>query len=267
MIFFVLPVYNEERNISAMILSIRKQMVGFDYKIVVVNDGSLDGSLQVLDNLRDERLCVETYNINMNIGAVFATGINRVLEESTSDNDVLLIMESDQTSEIDLVTELIRRIDRDGKDIVIASRYQKGGCYVNFPFFRYLFSLGASYLMRFYFPISGVHDYTIFFRAYRISLFRKAVDYFGSFGLIQSKGFVANAELLIKLSIFTDNIVEVPFVYNYGKKIGKSKLSIFRTINEYFVAIRYLKRIFKKVKQREILSGPVVKKVQACCGK
>jgi len=103
--------------------------------------------------------------------------------------------------------------------------------------------------MKFYFPIQNVIDYTIFFRAYRIGLVKKATEHFGRFGLIQSKGFVANAELLIKLSIFTKKIKEVPFTYNYGKKIGQSKINVFRTINEYFVLINYLKRIFNKVER------------------
>ena len=73
------------------------------------------------------------------------------------------------------------------------------------------------------------------------------IVHFGKFGLLQSKGFVANAELLVKASLFSDKFSEIPYIYNYKKKLGKSKLNILRTINEYFVFIFYMRRIIHKV--------------------
>ncbi|MCR4337864.1 MAG: glycosyltransferase [Candidatus Omnitrophica bacterium] len=246
MIYFVLPVFNEEKNIRNLILTLRQKMEGKSYKIIAVNDGSTDGSLKILNELKDPNLIIETYFINMNVGAVFSQGIRRVLLEA-KDDDVMIIMESDQTSEIGFVGPLVAAIEEKGNDIMIASRYHQGGEYVKFPFLRKIFSYSANYLMKFFFPIDHISDYTIFFRAYRVGVLRKMVSYFGQFGLIQSKGFVANAELLIKAAFFTQRIVEIPFVYDYSLKKGKSKINILRTINEYFVLISYLRRIFKKI--------------------
>lgn len=247
-IYFVFPVYNEQANISSLIEGIRTYMQGRFYKIIAVNDGSIDSSLKILKEFAQDDLEVVSSAINMNVGAVFNAGIARVLEIA-SDDDILIIMESDRTSDIRVVDEMVRHIDQEGQDIVIASRYQKGGAYKKFPLFRRIFSFGASSLMCYFFPIKDIHDYTIFFRAYRIGIVRRAVNYFGKFGLIQSKGFVANAELLIKLSFFTQKIVEVPFIYDYGQKKGKSKIRLFSTINEYFVLVNYMRRISKKIQQ------------------
>jgi len=249
-IYFLLPVYNEEQNIKILILKLYTLMKNKEYRIIVVNDGSFDNTAKVLNQLKNPRITIEDYYINMNIGAAFSTGINRALLESKHTGDIVIIMESDQTSEVELISELITQINK-GNDIVIASRYKKEGKYINFPLTRRLFSLTANKLMKIYFPIHNVHDYTIFFRAYRISVLKKAVQYFGPFGLIQSKGFVANAELLIKLSFLTPHITEIPFVYDYRKKIGKTKIKILKTINEYFVLIHYLKRLAKKIKKRK----------------
>ena len=248
MIYFILPVYNEEDNIRKTIEDLRFLMKGKGYKIIAVNDGSNDNSIKILKELEGEDLVIEGSIVNMNVGAVFSLGIDRVLYEA-KDDDIMVIMESDQTSEIGLVDDLVGPVKKGESDIVIASRYLKSGGYVNFPFLRLIFSYCANYLMKFYFPLKNVIDYTIFFRAYKIGIVKKATEHFGRFGLIQSKGFVANAELLIKLSVFTDRINEVPFTYNYAKKIGQSKINVFRTINEYFVLINYLKRIFKKLKK------------------
>ena len=259
MIYFIFPVFNEEKGVSALIGELRKKMATQPYKMIAVNDGSSDNSLQILKDLAADDLVVETSRINMNVGAVFSSGIHRVLPEAR-DEDFVIIMESDQTSDINFIQDMIFELKENKKDIIIASRYRKRGRYVNFPLKRRIFSYCANYLMRAYFPIRGARDYTIFFRGYRVSILKKAVDYFGMFGLIQSKGFVANAELLIKLSLLTDRIAEVPFVYNYGRKIGKSKINVVRTINEYFVLINYLKRIFEKFHRYEIsrrVSEPV----------
>lgn len=249
MIYFVLPIYNEENNIQRLILDLRKLMQSKECKIIAVNDGSSDSSLEILYSLRDENLIIESSLINMNIGAVFSTAIQRVLSESKDNNDIMIILESDKTSDISLVDKLLTEIKEKGKDVVIASRYQKGGGYKNFPLHRYVFSWCANFFLRKLFPInSGVRDYTIFLRAYRVDVFRPLIEYFSPFGIIQTQGFIANSELLIKISLFTKRISEVPFVYDYGRKIGKSKMNILRTINEYFVFAFYMKEITRKMK-------------------
>ncbi len=246
MIYFVLPVYNEEKNLPVLIGKLRQRMSGRDYRIVAVNDGSMDNSLDILKGFGGPDLIIGGSVINMNVGAVFSDGIGIVLAQAR-DDDVLVIMESDQTSDVEFVDRLVAGIDRDGNDVVIASRYPKGGGYAHFPLSRRVFSYCANYLMRMCFPIQEVCDYTIFFRAYRVGVLRRLVAYFGKYGLIQSKGFVANAELLIKLSLLTERIKEIPYVYDYQKKLGKSKINIVRTINEYIVLINYMRRIFGKV--------------------
>jgi|SRR3989338_969192 len=248
MIYFVLPVYNEEKNLPVIIGKLRRRMAGRDYKIIAVNDGSRDESLSILKGCAGADLVIGGSVINMNVGAVFSDGIGIVLAQARND-DVLIIMESDQTSDVEFIDKLMAGIAQDGNDVVIASRYLKGGGYAHFPLARQIFSYCANGLMRLCFPIKGVCDYTIFFRAYRVEVLRRLVAYFGKYGVIQSKGFVANAELLIKLSLLTDRVAEIPYVYDYRKKLGKSKINIVRTINEYVVLINYMRRIFNKVEQ------------------
>jgi len=251
-IYIILPIYNEERNLRNLILNARKAMVGRNYKFIAVNDGSDDQSFAILKELQDDDLIIVSSVINMNVGAVFSAGIGKALQEG-HDGDIVVIMESDQTSEVSFIKKLVAPIEEHGRDVTIASRYREGGGYAGFPYFRKLYSYWANYFMHFYFPIKGVRDYTIFFRAYRMNIFKKMVECYGKYGLIQSKGFVANAELLVKVSLITNKIVEVPYIYDYQKKLGKSKINILRTINEYFVLVGYLKRIAKKFDGRKFI--------------
>lgn len=248
MTFLVLPIYNEENNVKTIIPEIRELMAGREYKIVAVNDGSSDGSLDLLNKLKDDDLIIAGSIINMNIGAAFSLAIDTVLNQSNDENDIIVILESDQTSNITLIDDLIAGIEK-GNDIVIASRYLNGGGYRNFPLPRLIYSKCANWLMKSFFPIKGATDYTIFLRAYRVKAFYPVVKRLTVDGLLQSLGFVANSELLVKCAVFTDKISEVPFVYDYGRKVGKSKMNVFRTIHEYFVFICYMKYIVNQLKR------------------
>ena len=246
-LYFLLPIYNEEANIASVISGLRAGQFGEEIKIVAVNDGSADRTSEILNALSGSDLIVLGTHVNMNVGAVFSSGIKYIVSKA-QDGDLLVILESDQTSAIDLVPVMLDEIRFKGKDIVVASRYVAGGGYRNFPVTRLIFSHLANRLMQYVFPIPNVLDYTIFFRAYRISSLRAALPYFGDSGLIQTHGFVANAELLIKLSLLSPLVAEIPFVYDYGVKRGASKINVLRTINEYFVLVAYLRRLTRKFK-------------------
>ena len=246
-LYFLMPTYNEEANIDSVISGLRAGQFGDEIKIVAVNDGSADRTAAILNALSGSDLIVLGTHVNMNIGAVFSSGIKYIVSKA-QDGDLLVILESDQTSAIDLVPVMLDEIRLKGKDIVVASRYLAGGGYRNFPVARLIFSHVANRLMQYVFPIPNVRDYTIFFRAYRISSLRAALPYFGDSGLIQTHGFVANAELLIKLSLLSPLVAEIPFVYDYGVKRGASKINVLRTINEYFVLVAYLRRLTQKFK-------------------
>ena len=246
-LYFLMPTYNEEANIDSVISGLRAGQFGDEIKIVAVNDGSADRTAAILNALSGSDLIVLGTHVNMNIGAVFSSGIKYIVSKA-QDGDLLVILESDQTSAIDLVPVMLDEIRLKGKDIVVASRYLAGGGYRNFPVARLIFSHVANRLMQYVFPIPNVRDYTIFFRAYRISSLRAALPYFGDSGLIQTHGFVANAELLIKLSLLSPLVAEIPFVYDYGVKRGASKINVLRTINEYFVLVAYLRRLTRKFK-------------------
>lgn len=249
-IYIFLPIYNESDNVEELIHSIRNTLKDREYKIVVVNDGSIDNSLEIIRSLQADDLILNTYKINMNIGCALSTGIDTVIKESKHDNDVMIVMESDKTSDVSFIPSMIDALNAQDYDIIIASRYIEGGGYKGFPWIRMLLSLSANTMLRFLFPIHGVKDYTIFFRAYRMRILKRAIQYFGRFGIVQAIGFSANAELLIKLVLLSARVKEIPSLYNYNKKKGKSKIRIISTVLEYIWLIFYLKDVKKKFVKR-----------------
>jgi hypothetical protein len=120
----------------------------------------------------------------------------------------------------------------EGYHVVCASRHVKGGGYYSFPFYRLLLSRGVNFILRHLFPIEGIRDYSIFFRAYRVGTIRQAITYYGDNFIIR-KGFASNAEALIKLRRFNIKGAEVPLKYMYDLKKSESGMKIFKTVKEY----------------------------------
>lgn len=249
MIYLLLPAYNEEKSLASLLTRIAGRMEAFsrEYRIIVVDDGSTDGTGHIIRNLaRSLPISAITHPVNRGVGAVFNSGLQEICRLSRDAEDVVITMEADNTSDLGLIEEMIEKIAREGYDAVCASRYCPGGGYCSFPPFRLLLSLVANRLLRRCFPIRGVKDYTIFYRAYKGSILRKAFECYGD-RFIENRGFVSNAEILVKLRPLLKKCGEVPFLYRYDLKGGASKLRIGLTLLEYLRFIsRQLKKDFKK---------------------
>lgn len=249
MIFVILAIYNEEKSLAALVGDIRKALKKHEYKIIAVDDGSFDDSLAILHQLNNNNdIIIAPHKVNLCIGAVFSTGFNLALREAKSDSDIVITMESDQTSDIELMKYLIDEIRVNKKDISIASRYLRGGGYLKFPLLRKIYSVCANNILRKFFPIKGVTDYTIFYRSYSVRVLREVMDFFTQYNFIHFRGFVSNSEILIKAACFTDRISEIPFKYDYGYKKGKSKLRVFGNTLEYIYFIFSMRKIIKLIK-------------------
>lgn len=231
MIYIVLLAYNEEQSISPAIQEIAKVLRGEDIQIVVVNDGSTDQTKEKVEALAKTcHTVVVSHLKNLGVGQALRTGLSYVNERGQDEN-VVVVMEADGTSDSLVLPEMIRKI-RGGVDVVCASRYCNGGGYKGFPWFRLVCSRGANALLAFFFPVKGIRDYTIFYRGYRLSAIRKAYEHYGD-RLVTCRGFAANGEILLKLRPLGLRFAEVPLRYNYGQKKSPSKIRILKTISEY----------------------------------
>lgn len=237
MLRILIPAYNEAKNLPQVVPMIAQMLGKTSYEIVVVNDGSGDATQQVAETLAEQfPLIVIRHTQNKGVAQAFRTGILHIIKNS-HDDDIAVIMEGDGTSSPELLPQMIDRI-KAGADIVIASRYQAGGAYERFPLKRLILSRGANLIFRLFFPIPGVRDYSIFYRAYRVSSLKKMVAHYGD-NFITVQTFFANIELLLHLKRFVHTIEEVPLVYDYGKKQGKSGMKIGKNLRSYLSFIAH----------------------------
>jgi glycosyltransferase involved in cell wall biosynthesis len=130
----VIPLYNEEKNISANvdeIVSALKELSG-NYEIIIVNDGSTDNSLSVLKTIVKKYPFVKVVSYEKNRGRGYALrqGYSR------ANGEYIVATESDLNWGADIILRLLNELESTKADIVIASPYRKGGSLVNVPFKR-----------------------------------------------------------------------------------------------------------------------------------
>ena len=225
----VLPAYNEEANLPGLFSGVASQLEGkrFQYLVVVVDDGSGDRTPEVLCEW-SPRIPLLHYRHERNLG--LGPTIRDCLKHACAalaPGDIVVSMDADETHNPDLIPGMVVRIQA-GDDIVIASRYRPGARVCGLAWYRTWISWAASILFRIVFPIPGVRDYTCGFRAYRVSLLRRAFDDYGE-SFVDQQGFQCMADILLKLRRYRPSIGELPFVLRYDRKAGSSKMKLGRT--------------------------------------
>jgi len=232
MVIVTLPAYNEEAALPLLLERIRESMeeAGFEYRVIVVNDGSADGTAAAIDALKGsmplERVDHET---NRGLGEAVRTGLLHALE-GASDRDIIVTMDSDNTHTPGLIAGMVRGI-REGNDVVIASRFRPGARIMGVPFYRRVLSMGASLVFRAAFPTRNVRDFTSGYRAYRASVLKRAFDTYGE-QFVAESGFSCMVDILLKLRKLDAIMTELPLVLRYDFKYGVSKMMVLRTIGD-----------------------------------
>ena len=237
MIYLVIPAYNEEQNLPGLIRDIGSVMkqTGEEFFIILVDDGSTDKTRDIaLELAKETSMEVISHKRNLGANGFFNTGLRKAAELSEP-GDIVVVMEADSTSDPALLPDMTRKI-REGIDVVIGSRYIKGGGYSRFPVKRLILSLGANFLMKVAFPIKGVKDYTIFYRAYSGETLKKALEVYKD-RFITQDSFLVNAEILVNLRRLNIKVEEVPLLYRYELKKSKSRIAVGNTLAEYLTFI------------------------------
>ncbi|MBL7073632.1 glycosyltransferase family 2 protein [candidate division KSB1 bacterium] len=233
MIYILLPAYNEEEGLEKLLVRIDRLAKTFfsEYKLIIVNDGSSDHTVQVIQtHLKEMPIELINFEKNKGITEVFMVGFKRVCKLG-KDNDICITLDSDNTQSPFVILDILQKLN-ERFDLVVASRFAKGGGMVGAPFFRKLLSLGVAYLLRKTIPIKGARDYSTFYRGYRVGLIRKAFNQYGD-NLLEGHGFSGMANMLIRLCSMTDKVTEVGLVLRYDLKEGGSGMNILKTVKGY----------------------------------
>ncbi len=230
-VVFVVPAYNEERNVPRLLadLESRPELWQDDGVLLLVDDGSSDDTAAVAEAY-DGPLPVEVLRQipNQGPGRAFDRGLRRALE-LTSDDDLIVTLEADTTSDLDALNVMTERAI-DGFDVVLASVHA-GGALIGVGRHRRFLSQAAAYAIR---HTSGLDARTVssFFRVYRSEAVRAGYAQHGD-SFIREPGFACKAEILMKLVRLGAMVYEVPVNLDASRRIGASKLRVLPTAAGY----------------------------------
>lgn len=224
----VLPSYNEGEAILTLVWEIQSALQGKPYEILVVDDGSSDDSMAVLESAQLDGVTILRHPENRGLGEAIRTGLTEALERVSHDHDVIVVMDADCTHTPHLIHRMLSSI-HEGNDVVIASRYRYGAAVIGLSLFRLFLSHASSWVFRLCQPIANVRDYTCGYRAYRAGLLRRAFDQYQQ-DFVSESGFACMVDILIKLSRMGAIVTEVPLVLRYDKKVSTSKMKVAKTI-------------------------------------
>jgi len=206
----IIPVYNEEENIAALFAQLREALtdIGRSYEIIAVDDGSRDGSFELLKGLHDQDDHLQVVRFRRNFGqtAAFAAGFDQ------SRGDVVITMDADLQNDPADIPLLLAEVDK-GYDVVSGWRVDRQDAFVT----RRLPSVVANWLIS---QVTGVHlhDYGCSLKAYRREVV-KGVQLYG-----ELHRFIPALSSWMGVSV-----TEIP-VRHHARRFGKSKYGISRTI-------------------------------------
>lgn len=235
----VLPAFNEEKDLPALLERIKETLTGqsFQYQVVVVDDGSKDRTAEIAEEAAAHMpLTLIRHGVNKGLGMGIQTGLSAAMKMA----DAVVVMDSDNTHDPIYVMEMVQQLETQDVQLVIASRYQPGSQIVGLSAFRKLLSLGCFLLMKTLVPFRNVRDYSTGFRCYDSALLQRMAAVYGEDKLVEESGFVCMLEVLLKLRAIGARATEIPYTLRYDLKAGVSKLRIWRTLKRYlFVVNRY----------------------------
>lgn len=229
-IWIVLPAYNEEQDLPVLLDRIEASMfeARLVYQIIIVDDGSTDGTMEVIEQASESMpIRVDRHLVNQGLGATIRDGL-MTAAGLADPGDVIVTLDADNSHTPELVLRMVRSV-REGHDVVIASRYQRGSRVRGVPVARKILSYWAGWLFKVVFPITGVRDYTCGYRAYRADLLQQVIDDEGD-SFFDQDGFQVMVDILLKLRKDPRVIFgEVPLILRYDLKSGVSKMDVAST--------------------------------------
>ncbi len=114
----IVPVYNEAKTIGEILEKINS--VPIDKEIIVVNDGSYDGTEKILKDIKYNNLKIIHHSSNRGKGAAFLTGL------SHAQGEFVIIQDADLEYDPNDYLKLMAAIKENNVDIVLGARFKKG---------------------------------------------------------------------------------------------------------------------------------------------
>jgi dolichol-phosphate mannosyltransferase len=209
-----IPTYNERENLPVVVRRLRAAVPSAE--ILVLDDNSPDGTGQVADDLAAADPLVHVLHRagKEGLGRAYLAGFAWALEHGY---DAVVEMDADGSHQPEQLPALLAAVQA-GADLVIGSRWVRGGSVVNWPLHRKALSVGGNLYIRVLLGMP-VNDATAGYRVYTADALRRI-------GLhdVASQGYSFQTDLTRRAVVLGMRVVEVPITF-VEREVGDSKMS------------------------------------------
>jgi dolichol-phosphate mannosyltransferase len=209
----IIPTYNEAENLEPIVARVRSAVPDAD--VLVADDSSPDGTGDLADKLAltDDHVHVLHRPGKEGLGAAYLGGFGWALDRGYG---AMVEMDADGSHDPAELPSLLAALE--DADLVVGSRWVKGGTVRNWPRSRELLSRGGNAYARVMLGLS-VHDATGGYRAYRASTLNGIALH-----TVTSQGYCFQIDLTLRAARAGKKIVEVPITFT-ERTHGSSKMS------------------------------------------
>ncbi len=243
---FVIPCYNEEMNVTPLVMSLIGFYGKYIFEILIIDDNSTDRTAMVTEKLSEIHKCIRLVKRSP------PNGVGRALREGLKEakGEYILSMDSDFQHIIPEMRDLFDAI-ADGADVAVGSRFSRESVLVNYAFTKILANRAFHVLANI---LLGRHFRDI---SNNLKIFRREV---AKRLVIESDDFAANVETGLKPILLGYRVVEVPISWvNRSVDMGFSTFRIFKTGPNYW-------KILLRLVWRRVTKQPCQTEIEYTCG-
>ena len=224
----ILPTYDEADNVASAAAAILGYLP--TATLLVVDDNSPDGTGAIADDLaaNDPRIRVRHRARKMGLGPAYLDGFRVALDGGAR---IICQIDADGSHDPAALPSLIGPIERDEADLVIGSRYTRGGRVEDWGLGRRLISRGGSLFARTVLRLRP-NDLTGGFKAWRASTLAAI-----PFDNVHAGGYVFMIEMTFRASRAGARVAEVPITFR-DRRLGRSKMSRRIIVEALLVVVR-----------------------------
>lgn len=246
MIKIIFCALNEAQNLKKLLVNISHeiQTTSHDFEIIACLDGSNDESFDLLTAFQKfHPIKILPLKNERGLGLAYKRLLLDVIRNS-DDDDLIISLDADNTHNPEQIHEMLEHFQTNNLDLLVASRFCDKSIMENFPFHRKLISKSISILFQILFSVKNIsgsklQDFTSGYRIYKAQKLKELYKIHQN-KFVTEPEFTYTCELLIKLSRINCRIDELPISYDYGEKIGDSKLRIMRNFYRLMILLTRL---------------------------
>ena len=221
----LIPVKNEEDNISNIIDNIEKKLFNLNYEVLFVNDFSTDKTVEIINNYKNIKKKIEiVHNKKAGLGETIKNGIK------FSKGEYLSIIMCDGSDDIDDLKKYIEIIKKENLDAVFGSRFLGNSKIIGYPKFKLILNRIFNYFVSLIY-VNKYNDFTNAFKIYKKSVLLEIEP-------IVSESFNVFLELPLKIINRRLKYKIIPINW-LGREKGVSKFKFNELRSKYIFTLIY----------------------------